>query len=191
MIPLPPKVKLVLGVLIAGLLSAGGYWTKALADAGTSIPSWLPPILSILVFLEGFVTVPPAASKKIIDLTSKLAGLSVVAVLVGGLIIGGASAGCKGAQFPSLDKVEQVVLDDLMSCGTSAKCISQMETDVATLVAQGLLGPDAGTDAVVLVKDALQALIDFGVLPPDVLPKARAALQTEKIKLAAPCGAGQ
>lgn len=197
MIPLPPKVKLVVGVLIAGLLAAGGYWDKALVDAGFAVPAWLPPVLAMLTFLEGFVTVPAGATKalsdatkKITDLTAKMGGMSAVLFLAGFLSVQGAQ-GCKGAQFPSLSKVEEVVLTDLAECGDSPACVTKMETDVATLIAQGVLGPDAGADAVTLVKDALQTLIDIGVLPPSILPKAQHALGAEKIKLAAPCTVGE
>ena len=186
MIPLPPKVKLVLGVLIAGLLAAGGYWTKAMTDAGYSVPAWLPVVLSALVFIEGFVTVPPAAAakladalRKVTDLTAKMGGMSAVLFLAGFLC----TQGCKGAQFPSLNAVEKVVLTDLAECGDTTACRVKMENDVATLVAQGLIGPEAGTDATVLVRDALQFLADMGVIPQNEVPKARAVLAEAKIKL--------
>lgn len=194
MIPWPPKVKLVLGVLVAGLLAAGQYWL-----AEDSSIKWLPPILAMLVFAEGFVaawfiyinkvTVPPAAmaklaaaAKKITDLTAKMGGMSVL--LLAGWLAVMPTLACKGASFPSLAKIEQVVLNDLAVCGTSQVCVTQMETDVATLIAQGALGPNVGADSVTLVKDALTILIDAGLIPADVLPKAKATLAIEKIKLA-------
>jgi hypothetical protein len=179
MLPLPPRVKLAFGVVLAGLLASGQFWLQA-----DSSIAWLPPILSVLTFFEAFVTVPPAAAKKlaeasikITDLTAKMAGMSGVLLLAGAL--GLSNTSCKGVNFPQLDKVEQIVLNDLASCGATPACVQQMESDVATLIAG-----QAGADAVKLLNDALTLLVDAGLVPADLLPKARSVLATEHLKLA-------
>lgn len=179
MLPIPANIKAVLLAVVVGAIGILQSLT-GLNSAWT----WIGVVVQILSIVEAILTVPASARAQIASLVKDL-GTKTHAVLfvIGFGALGLTQQGCKGAQFPSLNAVEQVVVDDLMSCGSGPVCVSKMEQDVATLIAQGLLGPTEGTDAVMLVKDALQLLIDAGVLPQDVLPKAKSCLSAEKLKL--------
>lgn len=186
MLPIPAKIKMWLGLVLVVVVAGGQYLLKV----DPAVTGVVNPLVMIALWLEGLFTTTPAdakslasSEKRVTDLTAKLGGMSVLLLALGAGIFGVSGMGCKGAKFPGLDTVEQVVLSDLMECGTTPACVTQMETDVTTLIAQGLLGPDAGTDAVVLVKDALMFLIDTGVIPADILPKAKACLRAERLSL--------
>jgi hypothetical protein len=58
MIPLPPTVKLVLGVIIAGLMASAQYWLHAFPV----VPAWVPSVIAVLTFVEGFFTIPSSKS---------------------------------------------------------------------------------------------------------------------------------
>jgi hypothetical protein len=174
MIPLPPKVKLYVGVFLAGLLASGTYWEKA--DALSGVPAWLPPVLAMLTFLEGFVTVPAGAAKKITDLTAKLGGLGVVALLAGYLAV--TQPACKGINFPTLDAVEQVVLTDLETCGTSTACLEKMDADVAKLFNNPTV---TLVDSV--INDAITFLIDAGIIPANFMGEAKHLQGVKRLKL--------
>jgi hypothetical protein len=64
-------------------------------------------------------------------------------------------------------KVEQTVLADIVA----GKTLQQIEADVAQLVAG-----QPGADAVIITNDILAFLVDIGVIPPNVLPQAKAML---------------
>ncbi len=87
-----------------------------------------------------------------------------------------------GANFPSLDKIEQTVLTDL----AAGKSPEQIEADVAAI----MCGPGAAPlciDAVVVVNDAIAFLLHTGILDknPVALGNAQHALSVERGKIAA------
>lgn len=90
--------------------------------------------------------------------------------------------GCTAAFFPTLDKVEQLVLNDL----AAGKTPEQVEADVATLLCGSNVAPLC-VDAVVVVNDVVTVLVDTGVLAknPVALATAQKILTAEHAKIAA------
>lgn len=53
MLPIPANVKLILGTVLAGAIAAGQYLFKL--ESGWV---WLPPLMGMLVYVDGLLTVP-------------------------------------------------------------------------------------------------------------------------------------
>lgn len=120
-------------------------------------------------------TLPPPALKR-----CGLAGVfawcvTFVAAAVGGTTLAVATS-CTPAQQAVFSTVEQKVLDDVVA----GKTLTQIETDVATL----LVGTP-GTDVVLIVNEALTLLVDIGAIPPSYLPQAKVLLAESSLKAAA------
>lgn len=79
------------------------------------------------------------------------------------------TAGCTPTQQAVATQIENVVLADL----AANKSLEQIETDVAAIVIPG----NAGADIVAIVNEAIQFLIDLGVISGALVPKAQ-AMQT-------------
>lgn len=91
--------------------------------------------------------------------------------------IGGATVtmtGCTPAQQAVLIQIENVVLADL----AANKTLEQIETDVAAIVLPG----NAGADIVAIVNDAIQFLIDTGVIAKLVAAKSMPAQALDQTK---------
>ncbi len=94
-------------------------------------------------------------------------GLAMLTMVLGLFVVG-----CKGANFPSLDGIEKIVVQDLSNGATD----QQIGLDVCTF-----LGGTAQTDAVCanvgqLVADAITLLIDTGVLQGQAAARGKAYL---------------
>lgn len=86
--------------------------------------------------------------------------------------------GCKTFQaaFPVLDQVEEEIVNDLKAGMTT----QQIEEDIARLLA----GQPAG-DVVIAINDAVTFLVDMGIIPPNLIPQAKALQAAEHAKLEA------
>lgn len=77
-------------------------------------------------------------------------------------------AACTPAQVAEAKSIEQLVLADL----EAGKPVEAIESDVAVLLC-GQPNASACVDVVVVLNDALTLLIDSGVIPANVLPRAK------------------
>jgi hypothetical protein len=92
-------------------------------------------------------------------------------VFVFPVVLATAGAGaCTPAQSAELTQIENRVAADLQA----GKTLEQIETDVAIIV--NPKNPLIDTLVVILVNDALQILVDAGVIPPIFLPRAQTML---------------
>jgi hypothetical protein len=101
-----------------------------------------------------------------------------------GVLIGLIFSGCQqfSAMFPQLDKIEQIIVQDLQA-GKSAE---QIEIDVGQLLAG-----QAGVDVVVVINDVITVLIDSGLIPKGIIPQAKQLQAAERLKLAARAQGGK
>lgn len=105
---------------------------------------------------------PPATSPTTNRMGFAAAGFAGI-FAIQTLAFGVATQGCSPAIQAEAKSIEQLVLTDLAAGKTDV----QIEADIANL----LVG-QVGVDAVVLLNDALQLLIDAGVIPPDLMANA-------------------
>jgi hypothetical protein len=75
-----------------------------------------------------------------------------------------AAFACTPANQAEATQIENVVLADL----AKGDSLEQIEADVATIVAG-----KPGADVVVIVNDALQLLVDLGLIPANELPQVK------------------
>jgi len=145
MIPLPANVKLVVALLLVGGLGA----LNAIYNVEPTW-KWIGSAAGVLTLLETFFTVPPSAAAKL-----KAAAVKPLAMLL--------LVGCGQPVFPTLQKIEQTVVDDLSA--SPPKSDAQIAADVCAD-----LGGTSATDAVcadveTTVQDVIVVLLDTGALP--------------------------
>jgi hypothetical protein len=80
-----------------------------------------------------------------------------------GLALIASVAACKPGEYPSFTSVEQTVLADIKLVGIT---IEKIEADIQPFV-------PAGSNLDAIVDDALQVLMDLGLIPSTSLPQAQ------------------
>lgn len=101
--------------------------------------------------------------------------------IVSVVMLAAALAACgPNAKFPTIDGVEAVVLKGV----EGGEGIEQIELDVTSYIAaQAGIDPVAAVDVVKAVQDALDALIDFGLIKSPLRAKALEMRDFEHAKL--------
>lgn len=154
--------RFALYVLVVAASGAASALTHVVAWA------WLSSVVSVLGLIASFLETPPAARRKLERLTADLgrkAGPALVCLALGASVLGiGATvSACTPAQQAEWSQIEQTVLSDL----AAGKTREQILADVGSIVAGR-----PGADVAIILDDALEFLIDAGVIPADVLRAA-------------------
>lgn len=153
--------------------------------------AWISVVVAGLGAVASFLETSPATNKKVAQLTGRVADLTasvgksrgpggsglamlcIVGALAGGsaLVVGAGATvtACTPAQQAELGTLETIVLQDI-AAGKNAEAIQE---DIVKTVCPANVST-ACVDGVIVLNDVLQGLIDLGVIPANLLPKARA-----------------